>query len=87
MHGMRLWARLLGNMKAERVFEEENIALLRSVSWCCAAVAAVCLLSTLYYLPFFIAAMAAGFLALIVRIVKNVFQQAVGMKDELDYTV
>ncbi len=82
----RLW-RLLGNMMQARVFTEENVALLRGVSWCCAAVAAVCLVSALYYLPFFIAAMAAGFMALIVRIVKNVFQQAVGMKDELDYTV
>ena len=63
------------------------MALLRAVSWCCAAVAAVCLLSAGYYLPFLVAAMAAAFMALIVRIVKNVFQQAVRMKDELDYTV
>lgn len=32
-------------------------------------------------------AVAAGFMALIVRIVKNVFQQAVAMKDELDLTI
>ncbi len=30
---------------------------------------------------------AAGFMALIVRIVKNVFEQAIRMKDELDYTI
>lgn len=82
----RLWL-LLGNMLAERVFVGDNVAHLRAVSWCCAAVAAVCALSALYYLPFIVAAMAAAFMALIVRIVKNVFQQAVAMKDELDWTV
>ena len=32
-------------------------------------------------------ALAAGFTGLIVRVVKNVFQQAIAMKDELDLTV
>ena len=32
-------------------------------------------------------AIAAGFMGLIVRIVKNVFEQAITMKDELDLTV
>ena len=82
----KLW-RLLANMKLERVFVSDNVSLLRAVSWCCAAVAVICLISVAYYLPFLVAAMAAAFMALIVRIVKNVFQQAVRMKDELDYTV
>ena len=39
-------------------------------------------------LPFiFAVGLAAGFMALIVRVVKNAFAQAVRMKDELDYTV
>ena len=82
----RLW-KLLGNIKAGRVFISENIGHMRTVSWCCAAVALACLLAGLAYLPFFICAMAAAFMALIVRIVKNAFQQALLMKDELDFTV
>ena len=82
----RLW-KLLGNIKAGRVFISENIGHMRTVSWCCAAVALVCLLAGLAYLPFFICAMASAFMALIVRIVKNAFQQARLMKDELDFTV
>ena len=81
-----LW-RLLGNLKRERVFTEENVRRLRAVSWCCAGAAAICLLSCLYYLPFLFLAAAAGFMALIVRIVKNVFQQAIAMKSELDLTI
>ena len=61
--------------------------LLRQVSWCCVGAGAVCLVSCLYYLPFIAVAIAAGFMALIVRIVRNIFQTAIGMKDELDYTV
>ena len=32
-------------------------------------------------------AVAAAFMALIIRIIKNVFEQAIGMKSELDLTV
>lgn len=82
----KLWG-LLKSIKAGQVFTAENICRMRVVSWCCAAVALVCLAAGLWYLPFFIGAMAAAFMALIVRIVKNAFQQAMLMKDELDYTV
>ena len=47
----------------------------------------LCLVSCLYYLPFIAVAIAAGFMALIVRIVKNIFQQAIDMKAELDLTI
>ena len=82
----KLWG-LLKSIKAGQVFTAENIRRMRVVSWCCAAVALVCLAAGLWFLPFFVGAMAAAFMALIVRIVKNAFQQAMLMKDELDYTV
>lgn len=82
----KLW-RLLGNLREGRVFTAGNVEALRTVSWCCVSVAAVCLLSGAYYLPFMLVAMSSAFMALIVRIVKNVFQQALLMKDELDFTV
>lgn len=81
-----LW-RLLKNLRKAQVFTPESIRLLRGISWCCAAVAAVFLLSMLYYLPFFVMAAAAAFMMLIVRIVKNVFQQAAEMKSDLDLTI
>ena len=81
-----LW-KLLGNMKSGRVFVEENVKRLRMVSWCCVGAALICLSSCVYYLPFLFVSAAAAFMALIVRIVKNVFQQANAMKSELDFTV
>ncbi len=79
--------KLLGSMKEGRVFIEENVKHLRAVSWCCAGAAIICLVSCIYYLPFLFVSIAAAFMALIVRIVKNVFQQANAMKSELDFTI
>ena len=81
-----LW-RLLGNLKREEIFTEENVAHLRAVSWCCAGGALVCLGGTRWYLPFLVVGLAAAFMSLIVRTVKNVFNQAVAMKSELDLTI
>ncbi len=84
-----LWAlwRLLKNIKAERVFDGENVRLLRAISWCCAFAALIFCVSGVYYPPFFFAGAAAAFMMLIVRVVKNVFQQAIEMKSELDLTI
>ncbi len=82
----QLW-RLLGNLRREAVFTAENVRRLRIVSWCCVGVAAVCFAACFFYLPFLFVAIAAGFMALIVRIIKNVFEQAIEMKSELDLTI
>ncbi|MBR0130886.1 MAG: DUF2975 domain-containing protein [Firmicutes bacterium] len=84
-----LWAlyRLLKNIQAGRVFTEDTVKLLRTISWCCAGAAAVCLLSAAYAWPFLVVAIAAAFMMLIVRIVKNCFRQAIDMKTELDLTI
>ncbi len=84
-----LWClyRLLRNIERERVFTAENVLLLRRVSWCCAGAAIVCLLASPVWYSMVLLAAAAAFMGLIVRVVKNVFVRAIGMKDELDYTV
>ena len=56
-------------------------------SWCCFGACLVSFASSLYWPPIMLVAIAAGFVGLIVRIVKNVFEQAITMKDELDFTV
>ncbi len=82
----QLWG-LLGKIRQGEVFTEENVRRLRIVSWCCAGAAFLCLVSALYYPSFLLVTVAAGFMCLIVRVVKNVFQQAIAMKSELDLTV
>ncbi len=79
--------KLLRNMKRGIVFDRMNVKELRYTSWCCFGACVISLPSTAYYLPFVVIAIAAGFMGLIVRIVKNTFEQAIAMKEELDFTV
>lgn len=79
--------RLLRNIQAARVFLPANVRLLRRISWCCFAAALICLVGAPVWYSLLIVTVAAAFVGLIVRIVKNVFEQAILMKDELDYTV
>lgn len=79
--------KLLAAIGNGQVFNQKNVFYLRRISWCCVAGSVVALLSTLYYLPWLVAAIVAAFAALIVRVVKNVFAQAIALKEENDYTI
>lgn len=79
--------RLLGNIEKGEVFIEENVKILRMLSWRCIAAGIICLASTMYYMPFGIIAASAGFVGLILRVVKNVFAQAVEIKQDNDFTI
>lgn len=78
----------LRRLEAGEVFVPQNVTALRRISWCCACAAALCLFAgVVIYLPFLFLSVAAGFTALLVRVIKNAFAQAVKMKNELDYTI
>lgn len=79
--------RLLNNIGLDQIFNAENVRHLRVISWCCITAGLVCLISGLYYLPWLLLAVAAAFIGLILRVVKNVVQLAVVLKDENDYTI
>lgn len=79
--------KLLGNIEQDKVFVAENVSILRLLSWCCIFAAVICLISCLYYLPFLILSVAAAFVGLILRVVKNVFSQAVELKNDNDFTI
>ena len=80
--------RFLGRLEQGEVFVPQTVLALRRISWCCTWAAVLCLpVGVWIYLPFAFLAVAAGFMALLVRVLKNAFAQAVRMKDELDYTI
>ena len=79
--------KLVRNIKHGNVFIEQNVKILRFVSYLCLGIGITAIVGGVFYQPFFFVAIAALFMTLIVRIVKNVFQQAILMKNELDYTV
>lgn len=79
--------RLLHNIGRGDVFTGQNVSLLRCISWCCFIGGGICLASALYYLPWGLVALAAGFVGLVVRVVKNVIAEAILLKEENDYTI
>ena len=80
--------KFLRRIEKGEVFVPENVTALRRISWCCAGAAVLCLAAVfICYRPFAVLAAAAGFMALLVRVLKNAFAQAVRMKNELDYTI
>jgi len=79
--------RLLRRIEAGQVFIAENVECLRRISWSCFVGAGIAFISGFYYLSWLFVFVAAAFMGLIVRVVKNVVAQAVALKDEADYTI
>ncbi len=79
--------RLLINLDAGKVFIPENVKRLRRCSWCLLSAAAICLVGVIWLRVLMIIVAAASFVGVIVRIIMNIFEQAISMKEELDLTV
>jgi hypothetical protein len=78
---------LLRRIETGEVFIRKNVTCLRRISWCCFFGAVISLISALYYLPWVTIGIAAAFVGLIVRVVKNVFARAVSLQDDADFTI
>lgn len=79
--------RLLYRIELEQVFVTANVECLRRISWSCFAGAIICIASVAYYFPWIFIAVAAAFMGLIVRVIKNIIAEAVELKNEADFTV
>ena len=82
-----LLIRLLRNVLRESVFVRANVLYLRIVSWCCYAVLAITLGFGTRYIPLLIVASAMGVVGTLLRVVKNVLQAAVELREENDLTI
>ena len=78
---------LLRHIELEQVFITKNVEYLRRISWCCFAGSVICFASIPYYFPWCFVAVAAAFMGLIVRVIKNVIAQAVELKNESELTI
>ncbi len=79
--------KLLFNIKKDEIFIPQNATYLRRISWCCFAVAFITLVGGIFYIPFLFIAVAAAFVGLMLRVVKNVMQNAVEIKSENELTI
>ncbi len=78
---------LLRGIEREQVFVTDNVERLRRISWSCFVGASIGGVSALYYFPWIFVMVAAAFMGLIVRVVKNVVAKAVELQNEVDYTI
>lgn len=78
---------LLKNIKNDQAFINKNVILLRILSYCCFAVSAILVYFSVLRPIMFIVVFAAAFFGIILRVVKNCFQQAVVLREENDFTI
>ncbi len=79
--------RLLVNIRRGEPFIEGNVKMLRIISYCCFAEAAIFVYFAIQRPFAFVVIAAFAFVGLILRVMKNVFQQAVALREENDYTI
>ncbi|MEA5051407.1 MAG: DUF2975 domain-containing protein [Oscillospiraceae bacterium] len=78
---------LLGNIRCGAVFIERNCEILRAISYCCFAIAILFFGFGFIRVFAFLISFAAFFIGLILRVLKNVFVQAVEIREENDYMI
>ena len=79
--------RVLRNVKTGAVFTADTVKMLRVISYCCFAAAAVFAVLGIWRLLALLLCFAAVFVGLLLRVLKNVFQQAVLIREENDFTI
>ncbi len=79
--------KLLFNIKKQEIFINNNVKYLRRISWCCFIVAVITFVGGVFYVPFLFVAVAAAFVGLMLRVVKNVMQNAVEINQENELTI
>lgn len=79
--------KLLLSIRDGEVFIIENVKRLKVVSWCCVIIGVIAFIGGIFYLPFVLISCAGFFVGLLLRVLKNVMQKAVEIKEENDLTV
>lgn len=78
---------LLHNIRNGNPFIQKNVRYLRIISYCCFAVSVIFVYFSFLRPLGFAVVFAAAFFGLIIRVVKNCFEQAVAIREENDFTV
>lgn len=79
--------KLIKNIGSEQVFIDENVKLLKILSYCCFAIAVVTLIFARFRILVFVITFAAAFIGLILRVIKNCFTEAIRLREENDFTI
>ncbi len=78
---------LLLNILKGEIFIKKNVTILRILSYCCLFAGVEYLVFANRYISMILISFAALFFGLILRVIKNVFDRAIELQEENDYTV
>lgn len=80
--------KLLFNIRKNEIFVKQNVLLLQILSYCCLFVGieyiAICYSR---YISMIFIGFSAIFIGIILRVIKNVFDKAIEIREENDYTI
>ena len=79
--------KILLNVDKGNVFEEENVKYLSILSWLCIYVGLLSGFASHKFVMFVIVSIAALFIGLIVRVVRNIIEEAILLKEDSDLTI
>ena len=79
--------KLLTNISNEKFFEMQNVTILRVISYACFALTVISAVMIIWRLLAHLICLAFAFIGLLLRELKNVFEQAVILREENDLTV
>ena len=79
--------RLLSNIRHGKVFTLCNVKILRLISYCCFAISVIFIYFSILRPFAWLVVIAAAFFGLILRVIKNVFEQAIEIKEENDFNI
>ena len=79
--------KILFNVKKKKVFVPENVKYLNILSLLCIYVGIVCAVAMFKYFGFLFVGISAFFIGLVIRIVRNIIEEAIQIKEENDMTI
>lgn len=79
--------KMLLNIQKNEIFILQNVKILRILSWCCIFVGLEYALVCYNYILMLLVAFAAVFFGIILRVIKNVFENAIVLREENELTV
>lgn len=80
--------KLLFNIRKNEIFVKMNVTILQLLSYCCLFVGVeYIVICYSRYIAMIFVGFAALFIGIILRVVKNVFDKAVDLREENDYTI
>lgn len=87
--GIIFWQlnKLLSNIRSGKIFEDDNVKVMRIISYCCFTIAAASAVMSVWRILALVVMAAFVFTGLLLRVLKNVFEQAVMLREENDLTV